>query len=508
MADTNAFESETYTGRAVLGVGWSAFSSGARQVLSLASVAVLARLLGPGAYGLMGMAALVINFLVNFRDLGTAAAVIQRKSLTPRMLSTLFWLNLFIGGLLSAVVFSVAGLAASFFRDPLVAPILRALSVSFLLTSSGVVHSALLSREMAFQKIAFSDLGSAVAGYAVAIPCAFFGLGVWSLVLASLATSALSSFLNWYFSGWRPSLVFDSGDLRQIAGFSLNLSGFGFVNYFSRNAGNIVVGRFLGSVPLGHYQMAYNLMLYPIQNISSVIAQVLFPAFSKIQDDNDRFRSAYIRSCMLIGLITFPVMAGTGVLASPFILAVLGPEWEPAIPVLQWLVPVGFVQSVQTSVGQIYMAKGRTDWMFRWSLYTAAISVTALLIGVRYGISGVAAAYCVSYLALIAYPGFAVPFRLIDLPVGHFSRQFVPQLAITSAMSLVCLGWLVLLDAVPVSASWPRLISTAVIGSCVYGAVLLIVRPPALRYLEEVLLQSAAPAVRSTVKFLRLFDRS
>ncbi len=150
--------------------------------------------------------------------------------------------------------------------------------------------------------------------------------------------------------------------------FSLNLSGFGIVNYASRNADNLIIGRVLGSIQLGYYQMAYNLMLAPIQNISSVISQVAYPAFSRIQDDNERFRSAYVRSCALIALVTFPVMAGLAVIADPLVRVILGSKWIGAIRIFEILAPVGLLQSVQTTVGQIYTAKARTDWMFRWGL--------------------------------------------------------------------------------------------------------------------------------------------
>ena len=157
-------------------------------------------------------------------------------------------------------------------------------------------------------------------------------------------------------------MLFDTNEIRSVSRFSLNLSGFGVINYFARNADNdIIVGRSLGQVSSSsYYQMAYTLMLYPIQNISSMISQVLLPAFSAIQSDDERLRSAYVRSCMLIGLVTFPLMAGLAVVADPFVRVVLGTKWIPAIRVFQILAPVGLIQSIQTTGGSIFVAKGRS----------------------------------------------------------------------------------------------------------------------------------------------------
>lgn len=478
---------QTLTRRALAGAGWLSLSTGIRQALSFISVAILARLIGPESYGLMGMAALLTTFLYNFRDLGTASAIIQRPDVSGRLLSSLFWVNVSLGLLLSLITLAIAEPAARFFHEPRLEAILQALSPSFFLSSSGMVHYAMLNREMSFDKLAWSDLISALAGYAISIPCALTGFGVWSLVFANLANALAATVMYWYFLRWRPAWEFDRVEIRSVGGFSLNLAGFWAVNYFSRNADNLIVGRSLGSRQLGYYQMAYNLMVYPIQNISYVIAQVLFPAFSKIQHNNDSFRSAYVRSSMLIGFITFPMMAGLCVLADPFVRAVLGSRWIPAIILIQILAPVGLIQSVQTCVGQIYTAKGRTELLFRWAIYCTAVCVTAFLIGIRWGIIGVASAYCIAYFVLIAYPALAVPFRLIELRVRDYVWALVPQIAITLLMAAACYLSLQLLNAASVETPWVRLSTGVAIGCFVYCLAMLFWRPPVVVHIEELL---------------------
>lgn len=492
----------TLTGKALAGTGWSSLSTVLRQLLSLAALPILGRLLGPGAYGLMGMAALVTTFLVNFRDLGTAAAVIQRKSVPGSMLSGIFWVNFTFGFTLFVTVFAAAYPAAYFFHEPQVLRILQVLSVSFWITSMSAVHVALLTREMEFRKLAWIEIGSTLAGYIVAIPCALWGWGVWSLVGANLANSVVTSGLSWVLCRWRPRLEFNIAEVRSIANFSLNLSGFGLVNYFARNADNLIIGHFLGSIALGYYQMAYNLMLYPIQNVSSVVGQVLLVAFSSIQDDSERFRSAYTRACMLIGLITFPVLAGLAVVAEPFVRGVLGEKWVPMIVVFQILAPIGMLQSVQTTVGHIYVSKAHTHWMLRWGIFAATVAVISFVIGVRWGIAGVAIGYTAAS-SLLLYPGFAIPFRLIGLRVPQFMRRLAPQIGVTLFMVVSCVAWLQGLRTLNVQNIWVQLISTVLLGIFVYTLTMLRMRLSVVEELEAVLEHSHSPLVQRFSSVLR-----
>lgn len=478
------------TKRAVAGTAWSAFSTAGKQALTFASVATVARLLGPGAYGLMGMAVIVTNFISNFRDLGTAVAIVQRPTVTRSLLSSLFWINVAVGLLMTALVVLTAPAVAAFFHSPELTPILIWLSAALFLASCGAVPNAILTRGMSFKAIALTDLLAAFAAYAVALTGALTGLGVWSLVFASVTNAAISTLGYWAGSQFLPRWEFNWPEVRSIARFSSHLSANGLVNYAYRNSDNLIVGRVLGDVQLGYYQMAYNLMLTPIQNISSVIASVLFPAFARIQDDNERFRSAYLRACMLTGMITFPVMAGLGVVADPLIRAVLGKKWIPTIPIFEILSLVGLLQSVQTTVGIIFQAKGRTDWMFRLSLFTMTVCIGAFVLGVHFGALGVACAYALANWVILAVPCFVVPFRLIGLKLREFLFALLPQLLVTAGMVVCCLGWLQFLARFPVLNAWERLISTSAVGAVSYIAGFFLVAHQALDYLEEILASS------------------
>jgi|HubBroStandDraft_4_1064222.scaffolds.fasta_scaffold45638_2 O-antigen/teichoic acid export membrane protein len=422
------------------------------------------------------MARLAIGLIAIFREMGTNAAIIQRKQLSPEFLSSIFWANLALAVVTSGLAIATSPLVALFFHQPMIAPIIRLLAAGFVVSALSSVPSALLTREMAFRKLMMIEIGAAGFTTCLAVGLALRGAGAWSLVISSLAGTCVTTVLIWLSSPWRPRWLLSWKELRSIASYSLNLSGFNLVNYFSRNADNTIVGRYLGAYQLGFYQLAYNVMLYGVQNISQVMGRVLFPVFAKVQDDNPRFRQAYIKAVSTIAVITFPMMAGVMAVAEPFVRAVLGEKWHPVASLLIILAPVGLMQSVVTTVGNIYYAKGRADWLFRWGLFGTVVSVSSFFAGLPWGIRGVAVGYLIANLLMI-YPVFAIPFRLIDLKMNDFLRPIWPILGFSMAMvaAVRILGYLLRFEKAAV-----QLAILVPAGVLVYCSLLLLVRPVAV----------------------------
>ena len=261
--------------QAAAGVFWSGAGSVLTQAISFLGSIVLAHLLSPGDYGLVGMARIPIGAIALFRELGTSSAIIQRKIVTQRLLNSIFWGNVAFGVITFLAAQAAAPAAASFFHAPPIVPIIRVLAVGFLFSSIASVPTALLTRDMAFRRLIVLEVIAAAASTAAAIGAATLGAGAWSLVVSSLVSAFLVVALVWRLLPWRPAREARWGDLRSVANFSLNLSAFNVVNYVSRNADNAIVGHYLGTSELGFYQMAYNLMLYAVQNISQIILRVL-----------------------------------------------------------------------------------------------------------------------------------------------------------------------------------------------------------------------------------------
>lgn len=435
----------------ISGIKWSAFSQMGSQAIQFISTLILVRLLSPSDFGLMSMSMLIIMFFILFKDMGTGAAVIQNKNLSEEALSSIYWFNVILGFIATLLVYSVAPLATDFFHQPEVEPVLNILSLTFLISGLGFIPKSLLERELAFNKLAKLETSAVLAGSIVGITLAVLGYGVWSLVFQSLTVTLLTTILLLTFSAWKPKAIFRWTEIQSIGKYSFNLSGFNIFNYFARNADDILIARYLGAQELGYYNLAYRLLLYPLSTISGVVNRVMFPVYSQIQDDNARFRQAYLKVIGAISLITFPLMLGLMALAKPFVLTVFGAPWEPMIVLLVILAPLGMTQSIGTTVGSIYQAKGRTDWMFRWGFVSGTIVIISFIIGLQWGTVGVALAYAMVGI-ILTYPSFSIPFKLIGLPMSELWIALRKPFLCSLLMVFVILGALYILpkDLTPI----------------------------------------------------------
>ena len=458
--------------QAASGLKWTAVSQASRLGAQLLGVLTLTRLLPPSDFGLVAMAAVVTGFASLFRDFGTAAAIIQKPDPSPQLLDSVFWLNMAFGTGLAVLLGLFAPLIALGFAEFRLKEVLWVLALTFPIVSLGAVHQALLEKTSRFRPLAIVETVAAFVSLAGAIWVARAGWGVFSLVLQTLLAAFLTTAGLWMVSQWRPFFRWDAQEIRGVMIFSGNLVSFNVFNYFIRNVDNLLIGRFLGASDLGYYAMAYRLMLWPLQNISSMVGRALFPVFSRLQADQGRLAGAYVRATAAITLVTAPLMFGFFVLREPFIAVALGERWQPVAGVLAWLVPVGLLQSISTSVGALYLATGRTDVMFKWGIAAGLLAVPALIIGLQWGITGVAAAYALASL-LLFWPSLTIPFRLVGLRVGDVLLRLMPSLATAAVMALV---------VVALTAAWPantdnpllRLILLATVGVVVYGGISLL----------------------------------
>jgi PST family polysaccharide transporter len=278
-------------------------------------------------------------------------------------------------------------------------------------------------------------------------------------------------------------------EVRSVMNFGLNLSAFNLFNYFARNSDNAIVGRYLGSAPLGFYQLAYNIMLFPVQGIAQVLTQVMFPAFSEIQHDNERFRRIYLRTCSSIALITFPLMTGAAILAGPLIRTVYGPRWVNVIPVLTILAPVGLVQSIVTTSGLIYTAKGRTALMFKVGGIASVLYVISFFIGLPWGIRGVALSYAIC-VGLLLLPSLYIPFRLIDLRLPDLWHAIKGIATSTVLMAVVVVASRRAANGYVQMPAVVELFLFTAIGAIVYGVTTFLQRLPVLLDLSQMVASS------------------
>ena len=475
----------------------------ARQVLSVISVSVLARRIPPATYGLVGMAILVTNLLETIRDVGTGTALIRERELPDALASTAFWLNCGTGTVVTMLVVALSWPAARFFHQPQVATILQFLSISFFFGALGVVPTAVLSRAMDFRRVAAARTFGALCGTTSAVAIALAGGKVSALVSGTLVMSFTTTVMVWFLSPLRVRAVFDLADARRILAFGLHLTGSDVMNYFSRNADNVLVGRFLGSSPLGYYQMGYMLMTLPLQNFSFMIGQVMYPALSKFSEDHQRFGAAYLRTSSLISLATFPVMVGLAVTAQPFVRVFLGPKWMPVAALLMVFGPLGALQSITGTTKLIYNTQGKTNLLFRWQVFASVAYVASFVVGLRWGIMGVAVSYTIVW-TLLMVPMLVIPFRLVGITLKAFFRAVWPTIWPTLVMAGIAALWLQGIRRLGVRSSLVELLSTAALGAAVYIGLILWQKPPVLADLLTAIEGSSNPGVRVVA---RLFAR-
>jgi O-antigen/teichoic acid export membrane protein len=418
---------------------WVTLSQGGRVLVQLAALTILARLLPAADYGLMAMATVATNLALLLRDLGTSAAIIQKQHLSEQTKSTVFWLNVAFGVLIALILVVLAGPVSSAFDTPALAPILRSLAFVFPISSVGAVYQALLERNSSFRLLARIELTSATGALFLAIASAYTGGGVYSLVVQSVATAILSTTQLWLVSNWRPQSRPSTAEFRSLLGFSGNLTLFNLINYFSRNADGMVIGRVLGAAQLGAYSMGYKLMLFPVQNLTWVATRALYPVMSRHQGDDERIASLYLRAVRLIVLLTAPLMAGLAVLREPLVALAFGPQWSAVPPILLWLAPTGLIQSVVSTTGTVFMARGRTNVMVWLGSFNAVITVSAFLFGSRYGIVGVAAFYLAANL-VNAVPCMVMTMRVIRTPMLELVKVLVAPIASAAIMAAFLLA--------------------------------------------------------------------
>lgn len=282
----------------------------------------------PSEFGLMAMALVVINFSLLIRDLGTSAAIIQHNELKDSTTNAIFGLNITMGTVIAIVIALFSPLIATAFKEPRLTDILLLLSISFPIASSGSTHLALLERNSKFMIVSLIELSAGILALIAAIILAYMGAGVYSLVFSNLLTAIISTSLLWMKSGWRPKItqIFNKKELKTIFSFSSNLTLFNFVNYFSRNADSMFIGRFMNANILGAYSLAYRIMLFPLQNLTFIASRSLFPIMSRQQDNVLEVKKLFLKSIDVISFIVFPLMVGLATLREPFSISPLAPN--------------------------------------------------------------------------------------------------------------------------------------------------------------------------------------
>lgn len=414
---------------------WLAISQIVRLGVQLLSVTILARLLKPEYYGIVALSSSVMAFINLFKDLGIGASLIQAKTLTEEHKNTAFVISFAMSIFLFAIITIASPFIAAYYQAPDLKWILILVAAGFPFSSLSIVPGCMMEREGRFKQLTIIEAVTNLLSFLITIVLALSGCGVYSLVLPSLII--LPIYLVWILkiNDWRPSLKASYQSISAMFGFSANLTGFNLINFFSRNLDVFIVGKLLGTTALGLYSTSMKLMLMPLQTITYVSNRALFPVLSQLQHDQEAFKNTYFSALSYVSLITFPMMFGLWASREAFVNAIYGTKWLGLIDLLYWLCLTGALQSINSTTGTVFMAKGKTHTLFRLGFYSAVLQVAAFYLGSLYDIKVMCKYYFIANI-LIVIPHFYLVIRLANSSFKELIGRLQPAIVATSVMLL------------------------------------------------------------------------
>lgn len=381
------------------GLFWSVIEVVVKRALDFIVKLILARLLFPEDFGVIGMATVFISFIQVLNDAGMGPAIIQNKNLTERHLNTVFWTNVFWSLFLYLILsFVVAPIASNFYEQPILIKIIPFLSLSVLTSALNTVHFSQLRKELNFKKIAFiRNISSLIAGV-IAVGMAFFDFGIWALVANDIIAYVITVPLFYSATKWKPKFQWDSTVLKEILSFGMFLTGSKVIINLVGNADYLLIGKWVGASAVGVYTLAFMMTNLVSGQITSMLDTVMFPFYSSIQDDAEKLKKYYLKLISYYALFVYPIMLTLVLFADVLIPFFFGNKWEEAVLPLKILTIAVMISVLTTGYNLLFRSTGRPKYEFRIQKITSLlVYLPCLVIGVYfYGIIGASLGVLVS----------------------------------------------------------------------------------------------------------------
>lgn len=379
-------------------MGGTLVNQGSGFVISI----FLARLLDPAEFGLVGMAMVFISISQVFIDVGFASALVQNKHNTKLTYSSVFYLNLAAGILLTTIFYFIAPLIGNFYENEQITDLVKWLSLIFVFNSLNIVQAAILQRELNFKILTIRSSVAAIAGGIVGITCAFSGLGVYSLVAQSLTGALLGTILLWSTSDWKPDLKFSWLELKKLTGFSSYVFTDRFISTIFQRLDILLIGKLFSPAILGFYTRAVSLKDIVARYSSSSLTKVFYPVLSSVQDDTQAFNKIYLKVVSVIAFLSFGITGVLYVLGKDIILILFGDKWLPSVAIFQVLIIGACNYPVNSMMVNAFMSKGKSRENFWIGIFRKSVRIIPLLIAYFYGLfEFTVAVVAVSYVLTI-----------------------------------------------------------------------------------------------------------
>ena len=465
----------------------------ANFVLRVGSLLVLARLLEPKDFGLVGMVTAFTGVLGLFRDFGLSSASVQRGNVTEEQVATLFWVNMLVGALLALVTVAAAPALAAFYREPRLFAVTAVLGAGFIFNAAGVQHGVRLQRELRFIALAVIDTVSLLVGSLIAVGSAAAGHGYWALVSMTITVPLISTIGCWLATAWVPGRPRRGIGIVSMMRFGGTVTLNSLVMYAATNFDKVLLGRFWGADALGIYGRAYQLISIPTENLNAAAGEVAFPVLSRLQHDPARFKSYFLKGYSLLLALTVPATIACGVFADDLILVFLGQKWTSVAVIFRLLAPTMLVFAILNPLGWLLTSLGRVERGLKIALVIAPLMIAAYVIGLPRGPIGVAFA-CSVAMALWALPVIAWAVRDTGISLRDVLLVAIRPLTASGVAALVALG----VQSVDGQLSpWVRLVAEGTVFVVIFGGIILFVMGQKSLYLD--VLRASTSSAKGTV---------
>jgi PST family polysaccharide transporter len=463
---------------AVRGAGATLFAGGVTLAIQVIATMVLARLLTPTDFGLVAMVTTFSLLLVNFGFNGLTEAIVQSEKIDHVLASTLFWINLAAGILLTLGFAATGSLIARFYHNPNVRGVTVGISLTILATSISVVHLALLKRAMQFSHVSLNDICARVVAVAISVILGLAGFGYWALVAGAVAVPLSTTIGAIIMCPWMPGIprrVAGTGSMLQ---FAIHTYGNFLVNYFSRNTDNLLVGWRFDAQSLGYYKKAYDLFALSASQFVSSLTVVVVATLSRIKPTSGQYRRYLLAAMTVMAFVSMGLAADLTLVGKDLIRLLLGAKWEPAGRIFTYFGPGIGIMILYYTHGWIHLSIGRADRWFRWAIIEFIVTGSAFLVGLHWGPVGIAVAWTVSFwlltLPAIWYAG--KPIGLGIFPVLSAIWRYVTAAVVAGLLTLLIMRLFPSLPGVPGAhgALLRLVIVTGFVGILYLSAVVLL----------------------------------
>jgi teichuronic acid exporter len=422
--------------RTISGLTWSFIDSFAGQGINFVVGIILARLLSPKEFGLIGMIVIFTAISQSFVDSGFSQALIRKSDCGQKDYSTAFYFNFAVGIFLYLILYILAGPISGFFMEPQLLLLIRVLGLNLIINGIGMVQRTILTKNIDFRLQTKISIISSIISGTIAIGMALHSWGVWSLVWRTMIQSLITVILLWVCSNWRPSFLFNTFSFRELFGFGSKLFVADLIDTTYRNIYYLVIGKYFSAAELGYYSRADEFKNIPSANLNNIIGRVSYPVLSSMQDDSKKLKTSYKKLTMSTMFISFALMLGMAAVAEPLVLVLVGAKWLPCVPYLQLLCFVGMLYPLHALNLNMLNVKGRSDLILKLELVKKPLFVPVIVIGVFYGIKIMIIGIILSsFIALLINSYWSG--KMINYPLKEQMFDIAPSFAIACVMSII-----------------------------------------------------------------------